>query len=154
MLPDVLDRSDVRETADAGAYMHDIGAGGAVVTLNPTLALASGMPLPAPLLMGQFSFWPAFSDERARDAGVVNVSLLEQAMLDGRTTVIALDDYDLGLIAGFRGEGVTARATDPWPLKLFPSLKGRFAVAREVANFGQFGGTLYILVRVAPPFTG
>jgi hypothetical protein len=153
LLPQSLDRSDVRQTADAGAFMRDIGGDGDVVTLNPSLALASGMPLPSALTMGQFSFWPAYSDERAADAGVVNVDRLEALMLDPHTTVIALDDYDLGLIARFQGEAITARATDPWPFKLFPSLKGRFIVARQVENFGQFAGTLYILVRVGPPFS-
>jgi hypothetical protein len=151
LLPQSLDRSDVRQTADAGAFMRDIGRDGNVVTLNPSLALASGMPLPPALTMGQFSFWPAYSDERAVDAGVVNVDRLEALMLDPRTTVIALDDYDLGLIARFQGEAISARPTDPWPFKLFPSLKSQYVVAREVANFGQFAGTLYILVRVSPP---
>jgi hypothetical protein len=151
LLPQSLDRSDVRQTADAGAFMRDIGRDGNVVTLNPSLALASGMPLPPALTMGQFSFWPAYSDERAVDAGVVNVDRLEALMLDPHTTVIALDDYDLGLIARFQGEAVSARPTDPWPFKLFPSLKSQYVVAREVANFGQFAGTLYILVRVSPP---
>lgn len=151
LLPQSLDRHDVRQTADAGAYMREIGGDGAIVTLNPSLALASGLRLPPALVMGQFSFWPSFSDERAADAGVVNVDGIEALMLDPGTRVIALDDYDLGLIAAFRGEAASAAPDDPWPMKLFPSLKGRFVVARVIPDFGQFAGTLYILVRAGTP---
>lgn len=143
-----LDKNDVRETADAGTYIRLLTPPDQqIVTLNPTLALAAGRPLPDSLVMGQFSFWPRFSDARASAAGVVNVARLENEMLDPRTAVIAFDDYDLQLIARFRDEDPLVDPLAPWPYKLFPSLAGQFETARTIDRFGQFAGTLYILRR-------
>ena len=75
-----LDTQDVRQTNEVGAYIRDLTPPNTqIVSLNPTLAVASRRPLASPLLMGQFSFWPSFSDARAEPLGVVNVGLLENA---------------------------------------------------------------------------
>jgi 4-amino-4-deoxy-L-arabinose transferase-like glycosyltransferase len=144
-----VDTADIRRTDQAGQYIARLmGPGDQLVSLNPTLALASGRPLAPPLMMGQFSFWPAMHDASARHNGVVNVALLEQLMLDPRTKVIALDDYDLGLISQARDEDPHVTPNAAWPFKLFPDLIGRFTLVDTQPNFGQFSGTLYILERV------
>ena len=98
--------------------------------------------------MGQFSFWPRMSTSDARRNGVVNLTLLDQMMLDPRTRVIALDDYDLGLVALNREEDASVLRSREWPFKLFPELLGRYEVVRTVPSFGQFAGALYILRRI------
>ena len=92
---------------------------------------------------------PAQRDQgEARRNGVYNADLLEQAMLDPRTGVIALDDYDLGLVGLARQEDPSVLRSKEWPFKLFPALVGRFKVVRTVPSFGQFAGTLYIMRRI------
>ncbi|MBI2723666.1 MAG: hypothetical protein HYX50_01250, partial [Chloroflexi bacterium] len=146
----MLDGRDVRETVDAGGYIAGLmGPGDELVSLNPTLALASEKPLAPELMMGQFSFWPAKSTAVARRQGVVNAALLEQLMLGPRTKVIALDDYDLSVIALGREEDPTVATDAAWPFKLFPSLIGGFRLVDTRPSFGQFNGTLYILERVS-----
>jgi hypothetical protein len=146
---DLVDSRDVPETYEVGRYIGGMmGPDDQLVTFNPTLAVAADRTLAPPLLMGQFSFWPYMSDAAARAAGVVNANLLEDLMLDPRTKVIALDDYDLELIATARDESLLVAPNAAWPYKLFPVLIGRFEVVRRVPNFGQFSGTLYVLERV------
>jgi hypothetical protein len=88
-------------------------------------------------------------DATARRDGVVNAALLDQLMLDPRTKVIALDDYDLGLIAQARDEDPAVTSNAAWPFKLFPDLIGQFRLVETEPDFGQFSGTLYILERVS-----
>jgi 4-amino-4-deoxy-L-arabinose transferase-like glycosyltransferase len=147
-LADSLDRDDLSQTRAAGATIASLAGDGQIVALNPTLAVASGRPLPATLVMGQFSLWGRFGEQRARESGVVNVRMLEREMLDPRTRVVALDDYDLSVIAAFREEDRHVPADAAWPFKLFPSLIGRYEVAKRVDHFGQFNATLYVLARV------
>jgi len=150
-LRDFLDSRDLPQNSNAASYIRSISSPDAqLVTLNPALALQSGRRLPPALVMGQFSFWPRKSTAFAARAGVVNVDLLAREMDDSRTQIIALDDYDLGLIATFRDENPAAPADTPWPMKLFPELAGQFDVVRVVPKFGQFGGSLYIMKRHAP----
>jgi hypothetical protein len=150
-LRETLDPDDVRETGTAGQYIAGLMTPDErFVAFNPTLAVSSGRTLAPSLEMGQFSFWPQMSDDRARAVGVVNVSLLERVMLDPSTQVIALDDYDLSLIARFREEDQLVPERLAWPYKLFPSLIGRFQLVRRFDNFGQFAGTLYVLERATP----
>ncbi len=148
-LREAFDAGDIRDTNETGRYIASImSPDEQMVAFNPTLAVAADRRLAPELYMGQFSFWPRMSTADAKRNGVVNLPLLDQMMLDPRTRVIALDDYDLSLVALSRDEDTSVVHSRDWPFKLFPELQGRFEVVEKVPAFGQFSGTLYILRRL------
>ncbi len=143
-----IDPHDVGQTDGVGAYIASMMSGDdQLVSFNATLAVAADHNVAPQMLMGQFSFWPSMSDADARRNGVVNADVLQDVMLDPRTKVIALDDYDLGLIGNTRPEDDTLPSLTAWPFKLYPQLLSTFDLVRTVTNFGQFDATLYILER-------
>src|SRR5438552_1331864 len=138
---EMIDRRDITDTNATGRCIASLMTPDErLVTFNPTLAVAADRLLATPLGMGQFSFWPRMSTDDARRNGVVNLVLLDQMMLDPRTRVVALDDYDLGLVALNREEDTSVLRSREWPFKLFPELLGRYEVVRTVPSFGQFAG--------------
>lgn len=143
-----VDRGDLTETQAAGGYINGLmGPGDQLVTFNPTLAVAADRTVAPELVMGQFAFWPYKTDGDAGEHQVLNATSLEGLMLDPKTKVIALDDYDLSLIALTRDETPLFPASTAWPYKLYPSLARDFDLVRVARGFGQFSGTLYILER-------
>lgn len=152
-LPVALELLDARhpqlqETGQAGAYIRSlVPEGERFLTLNPTLAVAAGRDVPPPLEMGQFAYWPALDSDAARRRDVVNRALLSKMMRDPSLRVIAFEDYDLNLIWDTSSDVPEAPADTEWPFQVFPQLRRDFELVRKFERFGQFRGTLYVLVR-------
>jgi 4-amino-4-deoxy-L-arabinose transferase-like glycosyltransferase len=120
------------------------------VTFDVTLAVAADRPVVRGLEMGQFSYWPAFSTDKAADLQVFNRDRLLQAIGGGGHRVVALTDYDLMLIGFFSTPNPQASLQEKPPFRVLPELKGWYSLAETVPLYGQLRENLYILVKSWP----
>jgi len=142
---------DLEELRDVGhvlsSYLDDDEP---FVTFDVTLALAADRPVVRGLEMGQFSYWPSFSADKAADLQVFNRDRLLQAIGGDGPRVVALTDFDLMLIGLFNTPNPQASLQEKPPLRVLPELKGWFTLEETVPLFGQIRDNLYILVRSRP----
>jgi hypothetical protein len=142
---------DLAELRDVGhvlsSYLDDDEP---FVTFDVTLALAADRPVVRGLEMGQFSYWPAFSADKAADLQVFNRDRLLQATGSSGAQVIALTDYDLMLIGVFSTPNPQASPQEKPPFRVLPDLKLWYGLEETVPLYLHLRDNLYILVRSRP----
>lgn len=142
---------DLVEFGDAGdlvaSYLDDDEP---FVALDLTLAVAANRPVIPGLEMGQLSYWPGFSTEKAERLGVFNRELLVQTIALDPPRVVALTDFDLARMALTTPRDLLGSEDEERPFRVLPELKQWYSLMSVVPQYTPFTGRLYILVRHAP----
>jgi hypothetical protein len=150
--PDRINTADphLLELREAAKYLKSaVPSEKRVVTFDTSVVLEANRRVANGLEMAQFSFWPGFKTSDARHYGVVNHEILRELVASDDTGAVVFSDMDQIVIA----------STNPYPAppdaeqrellsyEVFPELEEEYRLAKEFSHFGQFGDTLYILVR-------
>jgi hypothetical protein len=122
--------------------MPGVERGAVLLTQDPYLAVETGLRLPPGLELGPFSYFPDWSDEKARACRVMNQAMLRELLESCEAPV-----------AAFSGYGLAIRLPEVTPLsaaeqgELWGLVEKRYKPDHEEADFGQAATTLKILTR-------
>ncbi|OGV86660.1 MAG: hypothetical protein A2340_02115 [Lentisphaerae bacterium RIFOXYB12_FULL_60_10] len=116
-----------------------------LLTQDPYLAVESGRALPRGLELGQFSYYPGWTRERAERCRVLNAEMMRELLDTVRAPV-----------AAFSGYGFAIRSPEILPLSpgdsadLWARVYRRYAPFRTIPDFGQAATPLQILLLKEP----
>jgi hypothetical protein len=128
---------------EAGQLVENLAPRGSkLLTQDVYLAVESGMVLPHGLELGQFSYFPGFSTERARELNVLNRPMMEKLLLKSEAPVAAFSGYGLAV----RSPQVTQLET-PHRKELFDIVESRYRLFRTIPDFGQAYTTLRVYLK-------
>lgn len=113
-----------------------------LLTQDTYLAVEAGLDVPEGLEMGPFSYFPDWSEEKARACRVLNRGMLEQLLRAAPASVAAFSDYGLAIRCPEIAAVPEAERAALWAL-----VRERYEPAVEVRAFGQADTTLQIMVR-------
>lgn len=114
--------------------------GDLLLTQDPYLAVEAGLKVPRGLELGPFSYFPAWSERKARACHVLNRAMFHRLLAQARAPV-----------AAFSGYGLAIRCPDISPLgeaeqeALWSIVKRRYRPLRVVEPFGQADTRLRVL---------
>jgi len=134
----IKDRTPLQKLRDTAARLRaEAPPGSLLLTLDPYLAVESGLALPRGLEMGQFSYFPELDDRQAAALHVFNRAGLERLLQTTEAPLAAMSGYALAI-----------RAPEILPLdpadeeRLWSLVRARYEPAGEVPHFGQAATTL------------
>jgi hypothetical protein len=117
-------------------------AGGELLTQDIYLAVETGMSVPRGFELGQFCYFPAYSDQKAVARRVVNEGMMREILRTSPARVAAFSGYGLAM----RSPEITE--LDPATREaLMAIVLERFQPASEIPFFGQAGTTLRLFKR-------
>ena len=114
-----------------------------ILTQDAYLAIEAGMAVPPGLEMGPFSYFPDFTDERARALHVLNRAGLRSLLQQTEAPLAAFSAYGLC---------IACPAVSELSVEELQELKGlvaaRYVPLNSVPHFGQGGTTLQLYQRI------
>lgn len=130
------------------AYIESITAPtDRLLTFETVLAANTGRFVTPGTAMSYFSYFPRFSKDEAIHYRVINKALVSEQLAHQEAQLVLLTDFDVHLIL----ESTNPSRVEPVALtqsqlfRLFPELKGRYALAKTVDNYGEWNNHLYVL---------
>lgn len=120
--------------------------GGELLTQDIYLAVEAGMTVPRGFELGQFSYFPAFSDEKAAALHVVNGRMLRDILGTSKAPAAAFSGYGLAMRSPAIVELEPAEQEELWAL-----VRARYEPAGTIPFFGQASTTLRLFVKTAEP---
>ena len=137
------ERPDLCRLREAGVRLKAMTRpGDLLLTQDPYLAVESGLTLPPGLEMGQFSYFPGLSSERATRLHVLNRMQFENLLQTCPAPVAAFSGY---------GFAMRSPQVDPVPADeqtMFWRLVGeRYAPVGTIPDFGQAHTTLRVFTK-------
>ena len=139
--------SPVKELARAAERAKELAAGqGTILTEDAYLAVEARLEVPRELAMGPFSYYPAFSAERAERLGVANRGKMEELIASSGIRLLVKSGY------GFAVACPEVRPLSPEERRELDELvEGHFVLTETWPAFGQARTPLEFWVRKAPP---
>ncbi len=116
-------------------------AGGELLTQDIYLAVEAGMTVPRGFELGQFCYFPGFSDEQAAARRVVNDRMMREILGSSPATVAAFSGYGLAMRSPDIME-LTPAVREP----LWEIVHARYQPAGEIPFFGQASTPLRLFV--------
>lgn len=132
----------LRNTAILVRSLPGVEAGDELLTQDPYLAVEADLRLPRGLELGQFSYFPDWSTERARRCHVLNRETFRHLLATSEAPVAAFSGYGLSIRAPEVRELPEAEQRELWAI-----VEARYRPVRDVEPFGQADTRLRILVR-------
>jgi len=132
----------LQETADRIRSLPGVEPGDLLLTQDPYLAVETGLVLPPGLELGQFSYFPEWTRERAEARHVLNAGMFRELLRTCEAPV-----------AAFSGYGLSIRSPDVQPLspeeqaELWQIVERRYQLVESIEPFGQADTRLRILTR-------
>lgn len=108
-----------------------------ILTQDAYLAVEAGLKVPPGLEMGPFSYFPEFSDERAKALHVLNRNGLRELLKTTKAPMAAMSGYGLSIACPEVSE-----IPQDEQRELQALLDARYNSAGEIPNFGQGATTL------------
>ncbi len=136
----VKDRSPLQKLRDTAWQIRQATKpGDLLLTQDPYLAVEANLKLPPGLEMGQFSYFPALSDEQASRLHVFNRAGFERLLRTTEAPLAALSGYALAI------QSPEVTPVPPEDEALFAKIVAeRYVPMANVPNFGQASTTLKI----------
>ncbi|MBI2439939.1 MAG: hypothetical protein HYV35_01055 [Lentisphaerae bacterium] len=136
----VKDRSPLQKLRDTAELIRqETNPGDELLTQDPYLAVEANRKLPAGLEMGQFSYFPAISDDQAAVLHVFNRAGLERLLRTTEAPLAALSGYALAI------QSPEVTPLTPEDKALFAAIVAeRYELMTNVTHFGQASTTLVI----------
>ena len=143
----VKDRSPLQKLRDTAVLIRkETKPGDLLLTQDPYLAVEANLKLPYGLEMGQFSYFPDFSDDQAERLHVFNRAGFERLLRTTEAPIAALSGYALAI----QSPGVTPLT--PEDQALFTKIvTDRYTPMTNVPCFGQAYTTLKIYRKKTGP---
>lgn len=127
------ERPDVAKLQRVGEWLREeSGRRTELLTLDPYLAVESGLRIPKELAMGPFSYYPGISTDAARRLNVCNREIMEELLREGEANVAAFSDYSFSIAA----PAITPVA-ERERRHFFRVLEEKYEEVGEVEDFGQ-----------------
>ncbi len=134
------ERTPLAKLREAGAMLRSMAQpGDLLLTQDPYLAVESGLTLPRGLEMGQFCYFPDFSDEKAERLHVMNRARLSALIRDCDAPVTALSGYALAI----RSPQIEP-VSDEEQAAFRSEIDARYEPVLEIPCFGQAFTTLHV----------
>ena len=114
--------------------------GDLLLTQDPYLAVETGLVLPRGLELGQFSYFPGWSVEKADQCHVLNRETFRKLLSTCDATVAAFSGYGLSI-----GSPEVTRLPEAEQRELWAIVEDRYRLVMEVEPFGQADTKLRIL---------
>ena len=136
----VKDRSPLQKLRDTAAQIRSITKpGDLLLTQDPYLAVEANLKVPRGLEMGQFSYFPTLSDDRAASLHVFNRAGFERLLRTTEAPMAALSGYALAI------QSPEVTPLTPKDQSLFTKIvTDRYMPMTNVPYFGQAYTTLKI----------
>ncbi|MFH1968837.1 MAG: hypothetical protein ABIJ53_00805 [Verrucomicrobiota bacterium] len=136
----VKDRSPLQKLRDTAAQIRNVTKpGDLLLTQDPYLAVEANLKVPRGLEMGQFSYFPAISDDQAASLHVFNRAGFERLLRTTEAPIAALSGYALAI------QSPEVTPLTPEDQALFTKiLTDRYTPMTNVPCFGQAYTTLTI----------
>ena len=136
----VKDRSPLQKLRDTAVLIRqETQPGNLLLTQDPYLAVEANLKLPRGLEMGQFSYFPALSDDQAASLHVFNRAGFEHLLRTTEAPIAALSGY------AFCIQSPDVTPLTPEDQALFTKIvTDRYASMTNVPSFGQAYTTLKI----------
>ena len=139
----IKEKSPLKKLQEAGVLLKTMTRrGDLLLTQDPYLAVESGLFLPRGLEMGQFSYFPELSLEKAKKFHVLNRVLMERLLETCNAPVAALSGYAFAI----QSPEIKLVSIDEQYLFRHIVLQ-HFRPVCEITDFGQAFTTLQILKR-------
>lgn len=135
----------LRETAAQIRALPGVQRGDELLTQDPYLAVEAGMRLPRGLELGQFSYFPDWSDDQARRSHVLNAASFRALLRSTRAPVAAFSGYGFAIRAPEVMALPEAEQRELWGL-----VESRYRAVAEIVPFGQADTRLRILALQIP----
>jgi hypothetical protein len=116
--------------------------GGELLTQDIYLAVEAGMTVPRGFELGQFCYFPGFTDDKAAALRVVNDRRMRETLASTPAEAAAFSGYGLAMRAPEIAE-LEPAVSDP----LWEIVQSRYQPAGEIPYFGQASTTLRLFVR-------
>ncbi len=137
------DHAPLRKLQEVGAMIRSLARpGDLLLTQDPYLAVESGLTLPRGLEMGQFSYFPGFSDDEAEHLHVMNRARLTDLIRDCAAPVAALSGYAFA-ISSPQIEQLSVEDQ----VAFWNEVDARYEPLCEIPDFGQAFTTLRLFRR-------
>ncbi len=124
----------------AGIIKSMARPGDLLLTQDVYLAVETGLRLPRGLEMGQFSYFPFWSREKAASCHVLNREMMLELLSTCEAPVAAFSGYGLTI-----GSPAVVRLPKAETDLLWDAVNARYSMLEEVPDFGQADTTLRIL---------
>lgn len=143
----VKDRSPLQKLRDTAALIRkETQPGDELLTQDPYLAVEANLKLPRGLEMGQFSYFPALTDNQASNLHVFNRAGFEHLLRTTEAPLAALSGYALAI------QSPEVTPLTPEDQAMFTKIvTDRYASITNVPCFGQAYTTLKIYRKKAGP---
>jgi hypothetical protein len=120
--------------------------GGELLTQDIYLAVEAGMTVPRGFELGQFCYFPDFTDEKAAALHVVNGRRLREILGTSQAPAAAFSGYGLAMRSPAIMELEPAEQEELWAL-----VRSRYEPAGTIPFFGQASTTLRLFVKKDEP---
>ncbi|MCX6993696.1 MAG: hypothetical protein NT011_11225 [Kiritimatiellaeota bacterium] len=143
----VKDRSPLQKLRDTAAQIRRVTKpGDLLLTQDPYMAVEANLKVPRGLEMGQFSYFPALSDDQAAKLHVFNRAGFERLLRTTEAPLAALSGYALAI------QSPDIMPVPPKDEILFWNIiREHYELMENVPNFGQAYTTLRIYrIKTAP----
>ena len=111
-----------------------------MVAFSTYLPIEAGRRVAPGFETSWFSFFPSFPDARASDLHVINLDGFRRAVGDPATSVVALTDFEVKMLAQAQGKSLPPQRplTEQELFEALEDLKGRYVLVSVVPSFGQW----------------
>lgn len=116
--------------------------GGELLTQDVYLAVEAGMTVPRGFELGQFCYFPGYSDNKARELRVVNDAMMRDILRASPARLAAFSGYGLAMRSPEVVEIEPAARDALWAI-----VRERYEPAGTIPHFGQASTTLQLLTR-------
>lgn len=127
------EQPDIVKLQRVGKWLRDeSGRRTELLTLDPYLAVESGLRIPNGLAMGPFSYYPELSTAAARKLNVCNREIMEEILRSAEANVAAFSEYSFAIAS----PGIIP-VPEQERRQLFSVLEENYERVGGVENFGQ-----------------
>lgn len=116
--------------------------GGELLTQDVYLAVEAGMTVPSGFELGQFCYFPEFTENQAKARRVLNHAMMLNVLANSPADVAAFSGYGLAIRSPEVLELDPAKQAELWRL-----VNARYKQVATVPFFGQASTTLRVLIR-------